>query len=261
MKREDPKHLADPTVNLIEAYTFASRPIEHDEYRTQDRAAYARVCAERGGFNPFTHKFTSMRFASEGMQVYEALDEITAAVEAGIVDGNSWASQLFASEEELEGFLEELSSYDDCYRITDRWWQAIAELVGAQDEEGLISSHDIANALRDSIAEGEERKAIALAEVKYRAANPSTPIKLTRAQSEAYWKAISDVRQKARELGATDDISCRFGFANPFFELRNKVLYAHEATATDIARCMKKPATKRNAGTKKTTAKRKSTKV
>jgi hypothetical protein len=257
MKREDPKHLADPTVDRIEAYTFSSRPIEHDECRTQDRAVYARVCAQRGGFNPFTRTFTPMRFASEGMEVHEALDAITAAVEAGIVDRNSWASRLFASEEELEGFLEELSSYDDCYRITDRWWQAIAELVGAQDEEGLVSSYDIANALRDSIAEGEEKKAVALAEVKYRAANPSTPLKLTRAQSEAYWKAISSVRQKARELGATDDISCRFRFANPFFELRNKVLYAREATVADISASMKQPPNKRKSGAKKATAKEK----
>jgi hypothetical protein len=261
MKREDPQHLTDPTVDRIAAYTFSSRPIEYDKCRAQDRAVYAKLCAQRGGFNPFTREFTPMRFASEGMELHEALDAITAAVEAGIVDRNSWACQLFAGEEELDGFLEELEYYDECYRIIDRWWYAIAELVGADDEEGLISSAEVANALRNSIADGEEKKAIALAEVQYRAANPSTPIRLTRAQHEAYYRAISDVRLKAHRVGATDDISCRFKVFQPYFELRDKVLYAHEATATDIARYMKKPAAKRKVGAKKTVAKKKSKKV
>lgn len=251
MKRASPKLLTDPTVELIEAYTFKVRPIEQDGYTSTDGEAWARTCAERGGFNPHTRRFTPLKFTSRGMQVHEALDAITAAVEAGIVDMNDWSQQLFENDDEFQGFLEELQDYDECYRITDRWWLALAEIAGRSDEEGFITCRDIADGLRESVTEGEKRKTVLLQEAEYKARPESKPARLNKKQTEMLDEFTRDVLRQAWKLKATKDVTCDFRFENPFFELRGKTLYAREARIEDFP--PKSPAKKLNSDSRAAT--------
>lgn len=76
----------------------------------------------------------------------EVLDAITLTMQAGKVSKHGWPQQFFANRKAFDGFLEELESYDDCYRITDEWWMALAKLAGNEggEEEGFITTSDIA---------------------------------------------------------------------------------------------------------------------
>jgi len=84
---------------------------------------------------------------------HEVLDTITLAVEAGIVPSESWVSFLFGTVEAFESFMEELEEYDEQFRIADRWWFALYKLANVIDEEGFISSQEIADKLRERAEE------------------------------------------------------------------------------------------------------------
>ena len=61
----------------------------------------------------------------------------------------------------FEWFLDELAGYDQCYRINDRWWQALARLAEHENfEEGFTHTEDMAAALREH---GAARRAAELA--------------------------------------------------------------------------------------------------
>lgn len=80
----------------------------------------------------------------DNFSLYEVLDSIVLAVEAGVVDNFLWPQQIFANRIALENFIEQLSDYDECYRITDQWWCALAALCEVVDEEAFVSSAEIA---------------------------------------------------------------------------------------------------------------------
>jgi hypothetical protein len=89
--------------------------------------------------------------------LYVALDAITLAAEGGKLTHESWVRECFGTVDSFEAFLEELSSYDDCYRIHDRWWAALAHLAGSENyEEGFITTEDMANSLRDAAQEANQ---------------------------------------------------------------------------------------------------------
>ena len=76
------------------------------------------------------------------------LDAITAATEAGHLDSDQWVSQVFATPQAFDDFLKELSSKcADCFRIHDRWWQALSALAGWADEDSFVLPEDIADKL------------------------------------------------------------------------------------------------------------------
>ncbi|MBE0548550.1 MAG: hypothetical protein IH627_13065 [Rubrivivax sp.] len=245
MKREEPHNLADPTIELA-VHTYFPRGIEHDLAEGSDPQKWAKRCRERGGFDPFTKVFTPLLYATADLDVSEALDNITAAVEAGIVDKNRWASQLFADDDELEGFFEGLAGYDECYRVTDRWWQALAAMTGQTDEESFITGSEIADGLRASVGACEERIEFLRAWTAYKAKHPQRPVRTTNTQQCALWDARSVALARVRAEGLSLDISCEFPFQNECYEVKGKVLFKREATAEDIqALAAKNPAAKR----------------
>jgi len=79
--------------------------------------------------------------------VYEVLDIITAAAEAGILASGTWVAQLFADKNVFREFIQELQSYDESHRIHDRWHAALMRLVGTADECGFVTSREIAERL------------------------------------------------------------------------------------------------------------------
>lgn len=246
MKREDPSHLADPTVELIKPYTFTSRGIQHDR---KDLTAkhWAEQCSVQGGFNPITRELTPMLFATEEMAMYEALDHITAAVEAGVVDKNRWSGQLFANSEELETFFGELEGYDECYRVVDRWWTALAALAGQLDEEGFISGPEIVHGLRDSIDEGRRRQELLRLEADYFAKCPLKTVKGTRSQSEALERHNLELRRKLHDARLAKDPSYDFRFTQPFLYLKGKSLAARQVTREDLVQLTEPKAKKATA--------------
>lgn len=119
---------------LIKAYTFTPRPLYSAGY----------FDAKKKTFKPFDFVDVYPTTTLE-----EVLGDLTNAVEAGLIDSEKWTQQLFATAQAFEGFLAELAGYDDCYRITDQWWTALAMLIGGGDEEGFITGQEIADLLRE----------------------------------------------------------------------------------------------------------------
>jgi hypothetical protein len=76
--------------------------------------------------------------------VSEVLDVMTGAAEAGALGRDTWVSQLFADDEVFQRFADELSSYDEYCRIHDRWYAALFRIVNAVNEEGFVTSEEIA---------------------------------------------------------------------------------------------------------------------
>lgn len=110
----------------------------------------AATC-EHGGFEIATGTFTPFK-KMDGVGVYQILDVITAATEAGALDNERWISQIFASTEIFEAFLKEYADYDDGFRTYDRWYWALFRLAGhddGDDEVAFVTSSEIAKKLRD----------------------------------------------------------------------------------------------------------------
>lgn len=110
-----------------------------------------------GGF--FTETNTIKPFSEHGADVYEILESITAAAEAGVVDRNRWVSQFFANSEVFDNFMENLESYDQCYRIVDQWYRALFHIVDLMDEEGFVTSAEIVEKLREQAQESGQIEA------------------------------------------------------------------------------------------------------
>lgn len=85
--------------------------------------------------------------------MHEVLDSIALAVEAGVVSAFNWPQQFFASKKAFVEFIDQLEEYGDCYRISDQWWQALAELGDKVDEESFVTSREIADALVEDAEE------------------------------------------------------------------------------------------------------------
>lgn len=241
MKRDD-INLADPTAELINSYKFEPRGILHDNNKMKS-AAWAKACATSGGYNPFSQQFTPLRYGSGDVSMHEALDHITAAAEAGIVDQNVWAGQLFASAGDLDSFFQELEDYDEEFRITDRWWTAIAKLVNTHDEEGLITCADMVVALRQSIQDGAQRREVRAHEASYFAAYPLKKPRLNALQLDALAEHNIRTKKLAHKKRAEADVSTHFEFTHPLYELSKNLLTARQATKADVEALMERAST------------------
>lgn len=101
-----------------------------------------------GGFDLATKTLVAMTNIRE-LWLHQVLDTLTAAAEAGVLKEKEWAVQLFATEADFDAFIEELSTYDETFRLHDRWWEALHMLALEHytEEEGFIACRDIADAL------------------------------------------------------------------------------------------------------------------
>ena len=112
--------------NIIEKYTFTIINITPNF----DGAGYFPETGELKPINEFSFP-------------HEVLDVMTAAAEAGVLRSDSWVCQLFADDEIFFEFMEELSGYNECYRIHDRWYRALFDIANAVNEEGFVTSEEI----------------------------------------------------------------------------------------------------------------------
>lgn len=103
--------------------------------------------------------FEPMKVEADDMDIHEVLDHITAAVESGQLKRDSWPEQLFASDDDLQLFINRLpDEYDDIFRIVDRWWFALSDLLNRPDEEEFITAGHIARAFEDEWFELKQRR-------------------------------------------------------------------------------------------------------
>src|SRR5262249_10303528 len=98
---------------------------------------------ETGEFKPF-EKFTYM---------HEMLDAVAAAMEGGALYKNKWVSQVFGSTEVFDEFLNALASYEECFRLADRWYKALFRIVDVIDEEGYVTGAELAEGLQEQARE------------------------------------------------------------------------------------------------------------
>lgn len=85
--------------------------------------------------------------------VNDGLDAIAEACERGMLHREEWVLQCFKTVAVFSEFMEELAQYDECYRIHDRWYQALMQLGDTCNEEGFVTSSEIAERLVDCAIE------------------------------------------------------------------------------------------------------------
>jgi len=112
--------------NIIEKYTFTTIAVTPN--------------FDGVGFYPKTGELKPVH---EYTFPHEVLDVMTAAAEAGVLRHDTWVSQLFADDEVFYRFMDDLAGYNECYRIHDRWYRALFEIIHAVNEEGFVTSEEI----------------------------------------------------------------------------------------------------------------------
>lgn len=214
---------------LIKGYRPYIRDIEHDQAKnTADGRALWVEKTKNGGFNPLTKKWSPLH--PQESYLSDVLDHITAACEAGIVEQYSWATQLFATPEAVDYFLNELELFDELWRITDRWWQALASLAEVRDEEDFVTSSEIAQVLRVAVAEGDGKLEKLRLMAEYLKENPIKPKKIAQWQRRALWARNTKLANKLLPNHFTRELP----FHNEFCFVEGKMLHAREATSKDI---------------------------
>ena len=95
-----------------------------------------------GGFDKETKTLQPMRVYAHGSPYsgnpIAVLENITGAVEAGVLTDNGWVSELFASPECFAAFKSQLIMADEAWTKDNRWSQALHKLAGCkQKQRGL----------------------------------------------------------------------------------------------------------------------------
>ena len=96
------------------------------------------------------HKNLPFKVAAE---VNDSLDAIADACEQGLLQRSTWVLQCFSTVAIFDEFIENLAEYDEYARIHDRWHQALMQLGDTVNEEGFVTSSEIAERLVDCARE------------------------------------------------------------------------------------------------------------
>lgn len=137
---------------LASGYDVKAPRLAKFTIKAYDGNATRPIDAQTSFYDADTCKFSAFEAGEPGL--YEVLDCIAHASEAGKLNSRAWVKALFKAPGTFDWFLEELEGYDECYRITDRWWYALAKLAEHEhDEEGFVRTEDMATALREHAEE------------------------------------------------------------------------------------------------------------
>jgi hypothetical protein len=86
--------------------------------------------------------------------MYEMLDTLAFMCAKGTLNSRTWVVEVFKTREAWAGFLGELAGYEQCYRIHDPWYFALARLAeSANNEERFSTAEDIAETLEEHAEE------------------------------------------------------------------------------------------------------------
>lgn len=123
----------------IKAYKYRPQPVKNYGHFLADSCTFAPITADK---------------ARKIIELHETLDDITLAVEAGAVDLLTWPQMFFADNPSFKAFLLALRDYDQFFRLSDRWYHALAHLDGGPgDEIGFVQSADISESLEEYCTE------------------------------------------------------------------------------------------------------------
>ena len=85
-----------------------------------------------------------------GPELAEVLDTLAVLCGTGKLNSRTWVVEAFKTRSAWEWFLEELSAYEQCFRIRDPWWFALVRLCEHEDvEERFSTAEDIAESLQE----------------------------------------------------------------------------------------------------------------
>ncbi|MFL9906887.1 hypothetical protein [Paraburkholderia sp. RL17-337-BIB-A] len=131
----------------IESYKAKPTPlIFEDEESTKQVSALL----EFGGWNPAKKAMTPIRVgalaAKPGAPMISwVFDSLAAAAEAGVLEGEEWLKQVFASDDDLQVLVELLQESGDVWWLNDRHFWALQHLGLNEDDAATYTG--VANAL------------------------------------------------------------------------------------------------------------------
>ena len=103
-------------------------------------AEWNTFCRVHGGFKEDDPEaFVLLKFDPD-TDFHRYLDAVTLAVERGLVHDRVWPTQLFATRQDLEGFIDGLGRHQ-YVRIHDRWFRALWSLADTS-VDGVILVED-----------------------------------------------------------------------------------------------------------------------
>ena len=133
----------------IDAYEFQAKPLIAEGAELS--AAQWEESLKHGGWNPASRVFKAFTAVDGELFGHEMFDYVAAAVEAGVLDTDRWGTTLFASRQSLDYFLNTVATYEEEFRILDRWYFALLSLVGREIETGFVTGPEIADGLLDHL--------------------------------------------------------------------------------------------------------------
>lgn len=103
-----------------------------------------------GGWNENKQVLIPMQFTAmkdDYAPTQYALDCITLAIEAGVVDANRLLETAFSTRDDFDAFIKALRGYGETYWVNERHFHALRELVG--DETYAKTYADAADTLEE----------------------------------------------------------------------------------------------------------------
>jgi hypothetical protein len=138
----------------IETYKPYMQGLPHDNEKLTGSDWEKQLAEDGGGYNPSTKTFTPFDFPDGLDSGADVFDALTAACEAGVLDVETWATTCFANKQSLGAFLETLASYNEEFRVMDRWALAFMRLGDSEYYEGsYTTSEQMAESLHKHLVE------------------------------------------------------------------------------------------------------------
>jgi hypothetical protein len=207
-------------------YKFKPATILHDRHQEVPTEEWSSMTKLRGGFNPVTKEMIPFTLSGDTELDYE-LDNITAALEAGVLNRNDWPSQLFSSEEQWDEFIEAIEEYFSLWRINDRWMSTLENLLGLYDEGDGLDGKSVADAFNEAVADFYQEK------TKTRP-TPDKRLELTKKQRDTLNAYNAAITVQIAKRGIPRDFASEPQYEDAFIEIvRNRVV-VRPATMADI---------------------------
>lgn len=134
----------------IKAYEAKRTPIPYDDYKKRPPHMYVQY-EKWGGFNPETKAITPFKIISsnEELTLQDYLDNMTAAVEQGFVDVETFIFDFFGTDQAAHSFAELLDyEYAETFWVNDRHFNALMNALDSH-EEGCRDYSAMAEAFRE----------------------------------------------------------------------------------------------------------------
>ena len=132
---------------MVTAYTPRATVTSYDGIQATTPAADLPELLERletrGGFDPRTGLLTPFKNIPDDFDeslINQMLDSLTAAVEAGLGSRETFLSDFFATEQDVQNFADALDEYaaEGTFWVNDRHFYAFMNAANAQEEHAVV---------------------------------------------------------------------------------------------------------------------------